>query len=133
MSNCNTCVRIAPLPECIEGAAYNPYYMEGLVFNDGDTNMIAKVRNTATGGMKYIDFTTDGDGVGLINATELYPLMDHVYEVKFVNAETGNPESFTITNADSTTSTGCCIEFGINVGQTDNNGFFFITTQGCGV
>lgn len=131
MSNCNTCVKINPLPECIESEAYNPFYMEGLRFSDVSTNMIAKVRNVATTKMTYIDFTTDGDGDALIDIGELFPLMDHQYKIDFVNQETGNPENFTITNVDGTTSTGCCVEFGINAGQTDNNGFFLVTSQGC--
>lgn len=128
--NCSPCVKINPLPECIEDA-YNPYYMEGLVFVDVDTNMIAKVLNVATRKMVYIDFETDADGDALIDLTSLFPLLNHVYEINFVNAETGNPEQFTITNADSTTSTGCCLEFTINLGQVDTNGFFVASTQMC--
>lgn len=131
--NCTASVRINPLPECIESVAYNPYYLEGLVFDDADTNMIAKVKNIATGKVIYIDFVTDEDGTALIDINELFPLMDHVYVIEFVNQESGNPETFTITNADGTTSTGCSIEFGINKGMTDQNGFFMVSTQGCGV
>lgn len=132
MANCERCIKINPLPECIEDA-YNPYYMEGLVFDDTDTNMIAKVLNVATRKMVYIDFSTDEDGDVLLDLTSLFPLLNHVYEINFVNAETGNPEQFTITNADSTTSTGCCLEFGINQGQVDTNGFFVASTQECAV
>ena len=131
--NCDTCVKILPLPECIEGIAYNPYYLEGLTFTDTDTNMIAKVRDMATGKMEYIEFETDSGGDAVIDLFVMFPLMDHVYTIEFVNAETGNPEDFTITNADSTTSVGCCIEFGVSVGQTDNNGFFTVSSQGCAV
>lgn len=131
--NCDPCVKINPLPECIESEAYNPYYMEGLRFVDTDTNMIAKVMNVATGKPTYIDFTTDEDGDAILDIVQLFPLLNHVYEIHFVNSETGNPEQFTITNADSTTSTGCCLEFGINVGQFDNNGFFVVSTQLCAV
>lgn len=131
--NCNLCVKINPLPECINPEAYNPYYMEGLQFADADTNMIAKVLNVATRKMTYIDFTTDSDGFALLDIAELFPLMDHVYEINFVNKETGNPESFTITNADSTTSEGCCLEFQVNMGLTDDNGFFEVSSQGCQV
>ena len=129
--NCNQCVKINPLPECIDSEAYNPYYMEGLNFADADTNMVAKVRDVATGKMVYIDFVTDGDGDALLDISELFPLLNHVYEISFVNKETGNPETFTITNADSTTSTGCCLEFTVNMGLTDDNGFFEVSTQGC--
>lgn len=132
MSNCSPCIKINPLPECIEDA-YNPYYMEGLVFVDADTNIIARVRNTATGRITYIDVTTDEDGDALIDLTPLFPLLNHVYEMHFGNTETGNPEQFTITNADSTTSTGCCLEFTINPGQVDTNGFFVASTQMCAV
>ena len=133
MSNCNQTVKILPLPECIEEVAYNPYYMEGLNFADADTNMIAKVRNTATTKVVYIDFETDNDGDAMIDIYELFPLMDHIYTIEFVNKETGNPETFTITNDDATTCTGCSIEFGINLGLTDNNGFFYVSCQECAV
>jgi len=133
MSNCNATVKILPLPECIESVAYNPYYMEGLNFEDADTNMIAKVLNVATRKVYYIDFTTDVDGDALLDITSLFPLMDHVYTIEFVNKETGNPETFTITNADSTTCTGCSVQFGVNIGQTDDNGYFYVSCQECGV
>jgi hypothetical protein len=131
--NCNASVKINPLPECIENIAYNPYYLENLVFDDIDTDMVAKVKNVATGKIQYIDFQTNSEGEPLLDINGLFPLMDHIYLMEFVNKETGNPETFTITNADSTTSTGCSIEFGINVGQTDNNGFFWVSSQECGV
>lgn len=131
--NCNASVLINPLPECIENIAYDPYYIENLVFDDADTDMVAKVLNKATRKAQYIDFSTDGDGSPLLDINGLFPLMDHIYVMEFINKETGNPETFTITNADGTTSTGCSIEFGINVGQTDNNGFFWVSSQECGV
>ena len=131
MSNCNACIKINPLPECITSEAYNPYYMEGLNFTDADTNMVAKVKDVATGKVVYIDFLTDGDGDAVIDLYELFPLMDHTYTIDFFNTETGNPETFVITNADSTTSTGCCVEFGVNIGMLDNNGFFQVSTQEC--
>jgi hypothetical protein len=131
--NCNASVKINNLPECIENIAYNPYYLENLVFDDIDTDMIAKVKNVATGKVQYIDFQTNSEGEPLLDINGIFPLMDHVYVIEFVNKETGNPETFTITNANDTTSTGCSIEFGINVGQTDNNGFFWVSSQECGV
>ena len=131
--NCDPPVRINPLPECIESEAYNPYYMEGLNFADADTAMIAKVRDVATGKMVYIDFETDEDGIAQVDINSLFPLLNHVYEIKFVNKETGNPENFTITNVDTTTSTGCCLEFTVNMGMIDNNGFFEVTSQQCAV
>lgn len=133
MSNCNANVKILPLPECIELDAYNPYYMEGLVFDDAETNMIAKVKDVATAKMTYISFTTDIDGDALLDIYDLFPLMDHVYTIEFVNQETGNPSTFVITNADGSTCTGCSIQFGVNIGQTDDNGFFFVSCQECGV
>jgi len=133
MSNCNANVPILPLPECIEGIAYNPYYLENITFADADTNMIAKVKNNATSKVVYIDFTTDGDGSALLDIYELFPLMNHIYTIEFVNKQTGNPETFTINNDDGTTSTGCSIEFGVNIGQTDNNGYFYVSSQECGV
>ena len=133
MANCNECVKINPLPECIESEAYNPFYMEGLVFADADTDMIAKVRNTGTTKVIYIPFSTDGDRLPLLDITEIFPLMNHVYTIDFVNKETGNPGAFTITNVDGTTSEGCCIEFTVNIGQTDNNGYFVVSTQDCPV
>lgn len=133
MAQCQPPVRINPLPECIEAEAYNPYNLEGLVFDDNDTEMIARVTNNATNRVVYIPFETDVDGNGLVDLTDLFPLMNHVYTISFVNKETGNPEQFTITNADETTSTGCSLEFTINVGQVDNNGFFVVSTQGCNV
>ena len=131
MSNCNANVKINPLPECIEGVAYNPYYMENLNFVDGDTNMIAKVKNNATSKMEYIEFTTDSDGDALLDIHDLFPFMDHIYTIEFVNKQTGNPETFTINNDDGTTSTGCSIEFGVNIGQTDDNGYFYVSSQDC--
>lgn len=131
--NCDPCVKINPLPECIESEAYNPYYMEGLRFVDTDTNMIANVRNVATDFSKDIDFITDEDGDAFIDIASVYPVLDHVYEMHFTNTETGNPSQFTITNADSTTSTGCCLEFKIKKGRHDNNGFFVVSTQLCAV
>lgn len=131
--NCSPCVKILPLPECIDATAYSPYYMEGLVFEDTDTFIVAKVRDVATGKMTYITFETDDQGDAAIDLTELFPLLDHVYTIEFVNRETGNPSMFTITNADSTTSTGCCIEFGVNIGQTDENGSVTVSTQECAV
>lgn len=131
--NCDKCVRINPLPECVDLDAYNPYYMEGLIFTDTDTIIQAIVTNVATKKTVYIDFLTDEDGESLIDLTTIYPVLDHVYEMRFVNLETGNPEDFTITNLDSTTSAGCCLEFEINMGQTDTNGFFVATSQTCAV
>jgi hypothetical protein len=95
--------------------------------------MIAKVRDVATGKMVYIDFTTDTDGFASIDISQLFPLLNHVYEINFVNKETGNPENFTITNADSTTTEACCLEFTVNMGYTDDNGFFEVSTQECAV
>ena len=129
--NCTQPVRINPLPECIESLEYNPFYLQGMIFTDNDTDMIAKVRDEATGKTVYIDFTTDNDGEGLVDITALFPLMNHVYTISFVNRETGNPEQFTVTNADSSTSTGCSIEFQVNIGQMDNNGYFAISSQLC--
>lgn len=129
--NCDNCVKINPLPECIESEVYNPYYLEGMTFTDADTDMVAKIQNLATRKMDYVYFTTEPDGYAYIDITNLFPLMDHPYEIRFTNKETGNPEDFTITNADGTESTGCCLQFTVNIGQTDNNEYFMVSTQGC--
>lgn len=131
--SCDTCVKINPLPECIDSDNYNPYTMTGLIFDDVDTIMIGKFRNESTGATQYIQFETDSSGEVDIDITEIFPLMNHVYTMQFVNKETGNPEQFTIQNADSTSSTGCCIEFSVNIGQTDDNEFFTVSSQECAV
>jgi len=133
MSLCTPCVQINPLPECIYSGAYDPYYMEVLEFTDIDTNMIAKIEDVATGSIQYIDFVTDANGDAVFEIQSLFPLMDHVYTINFTNSTTGNPSHFTITNTDGSTDSGCCITFGINKGQTDSNGFFMVSTQGCQV
>lgn len=131
--NCDSCVKINPLPECVATEVYNPYYIEGLRFQDTSTDMIAKLKDVATGRMTYIPFTTDSDGDAILDVTDIFPLMNHTYTMEFVNQETGNPEYFTITNADTTTSSGCCIEFNINTGQEDVNEYFVVSTQTCPV
>ncbi len=131
MATCNPCIKINPLPECINSEAYNPYYFDGLTFTDIETNMYVKLMNVATGNLVYIDFITDDVGLPILEIQDLFPLMDHVYTMEFFNKETGNPANFTITNLDSTTSTGCCLTFGINKNQIDNNGQFIASTQLC--
>lgn len=131
--NCNQCVKINPLPECIDSEAYNPYYLDGLVFADSDTNMVARLTDIATNKSRDIDFVTDETGEAILEITDIFPLMNHVYVMEFTNLETGNPEHFTITNADSTTSTGCCIEFQIAQGRFDNNNNMTASTQVCAV
>lgn len=131
--NCQECVKINQLPECIDSEAYNPYYLDGLIFDDQETNMIAKLINVATNKTQQIEFVTDSDGEAILDITDIFPLMNHVYKMEFTNQQTGNPEHFTITNADSTTSTGCCIQFEVNIGMTDNNASIIASTQGCQV
>jgi len=133
MANCNTCIKIHNLPECIEVDAYSEYFLVGLVFTEVLTDMIARVRNTSTGKVTYIEFTTDADGNADIDIAGLFPLMNHTYEVKFLMKGTPDPMDFTITNTDATTSTGCCIEFNVNIGQTDDNDQFVVSSQNCAV
>lgn len=129
--NCNQCVKINNAPQCIETGVYSMYWLEGLVFTSLNTLMVAKLRNTATGRTLYEFFETDEFGEGDIEISDLWPLMDHVYEISFLNRTHGFPEHFTITNPDGTTSSGCCIEFKVNMGQTDTNDFFDVSNQGC--
>ena len=81
---CKTCLISQPLSLC-EG-----HYELGQI-NDTDSEIKVRIKNVATGRIDYINTTSDGDGK--INIE--YTPMEHQYEIQIINAETGEPYSFT--------------------------------------
>lgn len=133
--NCNACVKINPVPSCLDGQApYSYFYLTDIVFDESDTDMFARIRNTATGRIVYYRFTTEPDGEGLIDIYEILPLMENqYYEVKFFNESTNQPASFTITNSDDSEETGCCIEFESHDGLETDDNYYRVSTKLCSI
>lgn len=104
MANCNECVKINPIPECLTGVG--TFEIINITFPDNPgATIVGVLKDTANDHVEYINFT-EGDPIDL---TDVFPLMQHIYELKFY--VDGVPVNFTITNPDATTVDACCIEF----------------------
>lgn len=107
--NCDSCLKLNPIPDCIDSDAF---LLTGLTFPDflNDVLMI-RITNTATGHVDNFPELIDGSGAitGGFDIGSIYPLMNHYYKMEFLVQ--GAPANFILTNPDSTTSEGCCAEF----------------------
>lgn len=108
MANCNNCIQLNAIPGCIDSEAF---LLEGIEFPAYvDEFLKARVRNMATGRITYITFETDGSGTPDLDIVDLYPMPHDPIEIKFITTN-GSPANFVLTNPDTTTEEGCCIEF----------------------
>lgn len=126
--NCNSCLKINPLPECIDTEEFQLF---GLTFPDylGQT-IVAIFRDVATNKKHYFNLEIDGSGeIASFDVASLFPLENHTFEISFVTQSSGSPANFTLTNEDLTTREGCCLEFNVNVGMTGSDGFFLSTLE----
>ena len=100
--NCQSCLKVNPLPSCL--GAYSSIYLTGLTFT-ATGEAVLKVTDTATRQIWYVPFTIGDD----IDLSTVFPLMQHYYKLEF--SQNGVTIPFTLTNPDSTTVEGCCMEF----------------------
>jgi len=129
MSNCNTCVSVNPIPGCIDT---DEFLVGGITFPEfTDQTLTASFKDEATGRVTYIQFDVDNTGEIELDIAELYPLSDHPYSVKFLTSE-GVPANFILTNPDTTTAEGCCIDFSA-LPELMGSDDFFLSSQGCAV
>lgn len=107
---CNSCLKVNKLPRCVDND--DEFTLEGLTFPDhADGEAVAIFKDMATGREVSLPFDIDVDGAPLLDLTEVYPLDDHPYEIRFIDIQ-GAPVNFVLTNPDDTTVTGyCCLEF----------------------
>jgi hypothetical protein len=100
--------------------------LTGITFpNNPGAEIVMKITNTATRQVWYVLFTVGED----ISIASIYPLMQHWYKLEFFTS--GAPVQFLLTNPDSTTVEGCCIEFIPNEGQEWDSAEFSVSTTNC--
>lgn len=123
--NCQECIKINPLPRCIDPG--DDMLLENVVFeNNPDDEIRAILEDIATGRKDSFLITTDANGEVVetygeasdgINLKEYYNLMDHPYKLSFLDTETSQPIEATVDE-----SKGCCIEFNtIQIADNDLN------------
>lgn len=121
--NCNDCIRVNPLPSCID--TDEVMLLTGLTFPDNaGEDILLKLTNTATRRVQYITIT-EGDPIDI---TDFFPLMNHYYKIEF--SVNGVPVRATLTNPAATTSSGCCIEFFADE-TTWTGGEFILSDTNC--
>ncbi len=124
--NCTTCIKLNAIPECIDSDAFE---LTGLTFPDhlGDV-IVATFTNTATNRRDYLPLVINGSGqvTGGFDVAAIYPLMSHWYKLEFI--KDGVPVSFTLTNPDTTTEEGCCLEFTTMEGYTGTDEWVLSST-----
>lgn len=102
--NCETCVKINPVPGCLGNGA--SFTIDNITLPDFSGQTVQMIlTDTATERKSYLNFTEGGT----IALTSFFPFMQHVYKIEFT--VDGVEAGFTLTNPDLTTVTGCCIEF----------------------
>lgn len=128
--SCNTCVKINPLPECL--ASGQDLILTGLTVADNEDVGYISLTDIATGRKDYLPFTEVGDTAIEIELTDFMPLMDHPYEIVLLG-QSMEAIPFTLTNPDSTTEEGCCLEFGIMPNLVWSGGDLNLSSTTCQV
>ena len=128
--SCNTCVKINPLPECL--ASGQDLILTGLTVADNEDVGYISLTDIATGRKDYLPFTEVGDTEIEIELTDFMPLMDHTYEIVLLG-QSMEAIPFTLTNPDSTTEEGCCIEFNVMPKLEFAGGNFEMSSVSCEV
>lgn len=111
---CNSCVKIRPLPECLQ--ANETMTLDGIDFGS-ETVATVMLTDKATGRNTIFED---------LEITEAFPLMNHTYELQFFN-EAMEQIPFTI-DADVT---GCCLEFDILESMVFAGGNWTVTSTEC--
>lgn len=114
--SCTTCNKLRPFPECL--ADGETMTLTGIDFGS-ETLATILITDTATGRNQILDS---------LDVSEIFPLMNHTYEMQFFN-EDMEQIPFTI----DTDVTGCCLEFNIIEGMVFSGGNFLVTTSACEV
>lgn len=127
---CNTCVKINPIPECL--ADSGELNLVGLSVADSDDVAYVLLTDVATGRVDYLPFNEPNDTDVVIELTDFMPLMIHPYEIRLLGQDM-ETLPFTLTNPDSTTEEGCCLEFGIMPGLTWGGGNLELSSATCEV
>lgn len=122
--NCKECVKINPLPSCLGDDA--TFEINNLTFPDyTGEELTVVITDTATQRVSCVAGIADD----VIDITDIYPLMQHYYEIKFL--VDGVQASFIIANPDGTFSEGCCLEFIPSEGLQWNGAEYAISTTQC--
>lgn len=108
--SCQTCVKINPIPECL--AEGEELKLSGITVAENDDVFLVMLKDVATGRTEQAEFSEAANEAIVIDLTSLMPLMNHPYEIRILNSSM-ETLPFTLTNPDSTTEQGCCIEFNI--------------------
>jgi hypothetical protein len=128
--SCNTCVKINPLPECLEDT--QDLILTGISVVDNDDVGYITLKDVATGRIEYLPFEEVGATEIDIEMTDFMPIMDHPYEIRLLGPDM-ETLPFTLTNPDLTTEEGCCLEFGIMSGLTWGGGNLELSSTTCQV
>lgn len=127
--NCNTCIKLNPLPTCIDSEGF---VLTGLTFPNYIGEIImARFKDSATERVENIPLLINGSGevTDGFDIASIMPLMNHWYKIEFFHSST--PANFVLTNPDTTAEEGCCLEFeAVDLTASDD---WELTSQECAV
>ena len=133
MINCSNCIKVTPLPKCLEAEGQIvltgmtlPTYINSEVFavlhnysSDYTTMWTATIDGTGD------IIETDGVPTNGLDISEAYDLMNHHYKIKFMDKVTLETIEVEVNG-----STGCCVDFNVVKGLY-GNGEYQLTTPIC--
>jgi hypothetical protein len=128
--SCKTCVKINPIPECLETG--EELILTGISVVDNSVVDHIILKDEATGRTIYVTFEIAGSTEIKIDLTGFLPLMNHPYEIRLLGASMESLP-FTLTNTDNTTVEGCCIEFNVMPKLVWAGGDLSLSTTTCEV
>ena len=131
---CNNCIKINPLPKCVEVGS--EIILTGLNFpynlNESIYGILHNVSSDLTLMFSlFIDgsgniVTTNGEISSGFNLTEAYDFMNHSYKIEFVDVISLEPVTVNVNGTE-----GCCIEFKVIKGLV-GSGEYLVSTNQCG-
>jgi hypothetical protein len=128
--SCKTCVKINPIPECLETG--EELILTGISVVDNSVVDHIILKDEATGRTIYVTFEIAGSTEIKIDLTGFLPLMNHPYKFWLFDQYL-QIVPFALTNPDATTVEGCCIEFNVMPKLVWLGGEFNLSTTTCEV